>query len=121
MSDLPDILKVTYDFTENELLRDFDHIELLPFSQDTQDWNDPQTGEFYAATFDYFAFLRARRKLDNVNFCVRVRIDHRMMNEPKREILAAYVTSQFAAAVFSLSTFAGCECVVGFHCPRHCR
>ena len=121
MSEIPDVLKLTYDFSENELLRDFEEIRLEPFSQDTCYWTDPQTGEFYAPTFDYFSWLKARRKRDGVDFCVRVRLNHKMFEEPKREILAAYVTSEFATAVFSLGTYASCDCVVGFHCPRHSR
>lgn len=121
MSDLPAILRLKYDFSGNELLSGFSDVELQPFAQDTQDWNDPATGEFYKATFDYFAFLRATRKSDGVNFCIQVRMDHRMIDRERGTILEAYVKSVFLNAVLGLHSYATCDCFVEFHCARHSR
>jgi hypothetical protein len=121
MSEISDILKLTYDFSDNESLRAFSDVRLTPFSQNTQDWVNPETGEVFPATFDYYAFLKGERKSDGGYFSVRVVMQHEMIDNQEGSIREAFIKSRLVVAVLSLADFSDCACTPEKPCERHPR
>jgi hypothetical protein len=97
----------------------FYDIVLGPFAQETQDWTDPVTNEFFAASFDYFSTLRGVRKSDGTNFAVQVRLNHRIVDGADDKKRVAYIENALENTIFQLSTYSNCNCFVGYHCERH--
>lgn len=103
----------------SDKLKAFDWIRFGGFVQDTEDWTDPDTGEFFKATMDYFSVLTGRRIRDDVNFAVRVRLDHVIVDDHSNKNRSNYVESCLVNGMMQLASYADCDCVVGAPCKRH--
>jgi hypothetical protein len=99
-------------------LKAFDHVVMGPFAQDTEGWTDPETNEFYPPTMDFGSYLRASRISDKVDFAVRIRLDHKMLEGPATPQMADYVGAVIKNAIFMLAYFSKCTCTAEKSCGR---
>ena len=97
-------------------LKAFDNVVIVPFAQDKYGWTDPGTGQYYPPTMDYYSHLRGSRISDSVNFAVRIRLDHNMIEGEAKPEMADYVSTVIKNAIFVLASYSDCACTVDRPC-----
>jgi hypothetical protein len=96
----------------------FDHIRLTAFHRDTEDKINPETGEVWPATFEYYGRILAVRKRDGTFFYVNMTLDKDFAEWPE-EKQQSYLDSKVIISMMFLNTFADCACTEQQPCPRH--
>ena len=102
--------------TTDRSVKGWQHVTLDSFVQDTWDWTDPKTGEYYPPTLKWAAPLKAVRS-DGVNFFVMVEFYPADLDAAENKIV--FMQQILQLAFRQLESYRECACTVSTPCPFH--
>ena len=89
--------------------------EFQPWRQDTQEWENEETGEVFLPTFSWISVIRGMRTFDNQCFYLRL-VASGEEGKPLDERQANFIME---CGIEEFDSFSDCACIVGKNCERH--